>query len=177
MASDRAGVARRAAAAVWLGAFAACGGGSAATVEPTIALARAEDVARWIADHRGAPLLVNFWASWCQPCLAEMPDLLASTRAFRARGGQVLGVAMELMVEVTEAKGLELARQHARELGLDFPPLVYTEVMIASRRGIRVELGSLPHTLSYDRSGKLVQHHPGMATAAQFAELVQAAER
>jgi thiol-disulfide isomerase/thioredoxin len=173
MASDRVRV-RRAAVAV-LTALAACGGGAA--VEPTIALARAEEVGRWIADHRGAPLLVNFWASWCQPCLAEMPDLLASTRAFRARGGQVLGVAMELMVEVTDAKGLELARQQARQLGLDFPLLVCTEDMIATRRVIGVELGALPQTLAYDRTGALVQHHPGKATAAQFAELVKAAER
>ena len=160
--------------------LAACGGDSAAADSGDGAVsvpeARAVDTAGlvdWIAQQRGKPVVVNFWGTWCGPCLMELPDLLAGTRAFRDQGGVVVGVALEQYArDMTDEQAVEKAGAKARELGLDIPTLVCTDdEMQVIRDGIGVEIGGLPQTLAYDREGKLVAHHEGVATRAQFEEL------
>ncbi len=48
-----------------------------------------------IADYRGRPVIVNFWASWCSPCREEMPSLQATKRAFSEEGLMVLAVSLD----------------------------------------------------------------------------------
>jgi thiol-disulfide isomerase/thioredoxin len=136
-------------------------------------------VVQRIAAQQGQPVLVNFWATWCAPCVEELPDLLTATRAFRGRGGVVISVAMEqLGADVTIPQALAQARSKAEQLQLDFPVLVCTDDdMNVIRRVLGVEIGGLPQTLTYDRGGKLVTQHEGMASAAEFAALAAAAER
>ncbi len=43
-------------------------------------------------DYRGKVVLINFWATWCPPCRAEIPDLIRMQREYRSRGLQVIGV-------------------------------------------------------------------------------------
>ncbi len=45
-----------------------------------------------LSDYRGKVVLVNFWATWCPPCRAEIPDLIRLQREYRVRGLQVIGV-------------------------------------------------------------------------------------
>lgn len=158
---------------------AACGGTApeprAAAAE--IAVVDAQALDRWIAGQRGKPLLVNFLATWCNPCIAELPDLVAGTREFRQRGGIVVGVAMEIVGDVTVEQAVAKVRAKAQELGLDLPLLVCSDDLLTTRQRLGVELGALPHTVGYDRSGRLLEQHEGSASAAEFAAMALATER
>ena len=46
-----------------------------------------------LSDYKGKVVLINFWATWCAPCRAEMPDLIKWQREYRRRGLQVIGIA------------------------------------------------------------------------------------
>lgn len=48
-----------------------------------------------LADHRGHPIVLNFWATWCPPCVKELPTLNAFHRDYSARGWRVLGLAID----------------------------------------------------------------------------------
>src|SRR5262245_3396247 len=80
-----------------LGIAGACKNEDAKASAPTVTVTDLPALQKYLAEQRGKPLLVNFWATWCVPCCEEMPDLVAGTREFRARGGALVGVAMELM--------------------------------------------------------------------------------
>lgn len=136
-------------------------------------------VMQWLAAQKGRPLLVNCWATWCAPCIGEMPDLIASTRAFRDRGGVVVGVAMEqLGSELTTEQALAKVTAKSKALGIDFPVLLCTDdEMPKIRKAFGVEIGGLPQTLTYDRAGVLVKQHEGPAEPEEFVELARGAER
>jgi thiol-disulfide isomerase/thioredoxin len=74
---------------------------------------------RHLADFRGQVLLVNFWATWCAPCIREMPDLEALHRALGGRDFSVLAVSQD-------RGGAEVAEPFVRErLGLPRLPIFY----------------------------------------------------
>jgi thiol-disulfide isomerase/thioredoxin len=55
-----------------------------------------------LADFRGKPLVLNFWATWCPPCLKEIPDLVEIHSRYAARGVVLVGVAVEEAARVPE---------------------------------------------------------------------------
>jgi cytochrome c biogenesis protein CcmG, thiol:disulfide interchange protein DsbE len=59
---------------------------------PNFALTDANNTSFQLSDYRGKPLLLNFWATWCPPCRAEMPEIEAAYRKFKNDGFTVLGI-------------------------------------------------------------------------------------
>ena len=59
---------------------------------PQLELKDVEGRALRLSDYRGKVVLLNFWATWCAPCRAEMPDLVKWQREYRRRGLQIIGV-------------------------------------------------------------------------------------
>ncbi|MDE2280384.1 MAG: TlpA family protein disulfide reductase [Xanthomonadaceae bacterium] len=62
---------------------------------PALALPDLQGRTRRLADYRGHRVLMNFWASWCGPCLDELPALDRAQTKFAEKGGIVLGIAMD----------------------------------------------------------------------------------
>lgn len=93
-----------------------------------------------LAELRGKPVLVNFWASWCGPCREEMPDIQA---AYTAAGG-----ALEVIgVNVREAD--IVARGFAYNLGVDFPLVLDYDGAVAQQ----YRIGGLPVSYFIDAEG------------------------
>ena len=97
-----------------------------------------------IADWRGKPVLVNFWASWCDPCKDEAPLMERAHRRLRAKGGTVLGVTVD---DATED-----SRAFMREFGISFPSLRDVE----GRLGEEFGTTGVPESFAVDREGRVI---------------------
>lgn len=106
-----------------------------------------------LAEHRDKVVLVNFWATWCQPCTAEMPTLEALWREYRERGLVVFGVAVD-----RDAPRL-LLEPYVTRLGLSFPILLDGDMRAAQAWRVN----GLPATFVVRPGGEAV----GMAMGAR----------
>ncbi|MFZ5521002.1 MAG: TlpA family protein disulfide reductase [Pseudomonadota bacterium] len=99
-----------------------------------------------LADWRGQALILNFWATWCPPCVREMPMLAAAHAGLREHGIDLLGLAVDGAAPVREF----LARQPVPyRIGL----AGFDGMTLASRLGN--ERGGLPFTVAIHRSGHI----------------------
>lgn len=96
-----------------------------------------------LSDLRGQVVLVNFWASWCPPCRAEMPAIERVYRSYKDLGLEVLAV------NTTNQDDVASAAAFVQELGLSFPiPLDHTGAVSAS-----YNLRGLPSSYFIDEQG------------------------
>lgn len=136
--------------------------GSFSEAETTLRRSRfdAPDGTSWSpADFEGRSLIVNFWATWCPPCLREMPALQRFQQAHGARGWQVLGLAADRLPPV---------RDYLKRAPVSFPiGMIGLEGIELSRRlGNRV--GGLPFTLVIDAGRRVVARQMGETNDAQL---------
>jgi peroxiredoxin len=111
------------------------------------------------ADFDGQVLLLNFWATWCAPCVEEMPMLSRLQRDFSARGLRVVGITVDDPVR---------ARAFAQDLGLDYPLLFGTgEAMLIGRRYGNAS-GMLPYSVLIDAAGTVRWTHLGAVSRQQL---------
>lgn len=113
-----------------------------------------------LATLRGQPLVINFWATWCPPCIREMPALDRFHRDFQARGWQVLGIAADPPSAVREF----LARTP-----VGFPIVVAGFGGVELSRQLGNLSGGLPFTVIFDRDGAVRHRHMGETRYEQLA--------
>lgn len=150
---------------------AACGGSPAAPGLPEVVDERS--LARELERLRGKPVVVNFWATWCRPCLAEIPALLEASRSFRAAGGVVLGVSIDAPEpgEPDDRGVRERVARVAAEKGMDYRILVYAGTQLGLKELLGFT-GVVPYTAALEASGRLVDRQEGEADRERFAEVM-----
>lgn len=119
---------------------------------PDLDLAGIDGAVHSLADYRGRPLVINFWATWCPPCVAEMPMLSAFDAEQGATGPRVLGIALD----APERVRMFLSRTPVGyPILLDVPDDDDASVVLGNARGV------LPYTVLVDAEGRILATHVG----------------
>jgi peroxiredoxin len=115
---------------------------------------------RWSLKRlRGKVVIVNFWATWCPPCRAELPELADLHKRFAAQGLVILAISDEDPSTV---------RRFAGEYSMNYPVLIDTGGAIKGQ----FRVSGLPQTFVYNRQGRLVAHAPARPSRQSFLKML-----
>ena len=111
----------------------------------------------------GRPLLLNFWATWCPPCVDELPLLNSLYAAHTGKGFQVLGLAIDQPAAV---------RKFLDRLPLEFPVALAGLTGTELGRALGNQAGGLPFTVLFGADGNILQRKMGQLTEQDLTQWV-----
>lgn len=115
-----------------------------------------------LSDFRGKVILINFWATWCPPCRAEMPDLVKLQHQYGTEGLQIIGVSYP------PQKKSRVVR-FAKSLKVNYPIVLGTRELKARYSSDE----TLPLTVVIDRDGKVSEIISGILLREEFDEKIK----
>jgi thiol-disulfide isomerase/thioredoxin len=115
-----------------------------------------------LSDYKGKVVLLNFWATWCPPCRAEMPDLIKIQREYGGKGLQVIGITYP-------PEEIKEVRQFVRKLGVNYPIALGTKEI----KTLFDESETLPVTIVIDRQGNIRERIEGILLPKEFEQKIK----
>jgi thiol-disulfide isomerase/thioredoxin len=132
---------------------------------PDVRLTDLGGAERRLDEWQGQWLLVNFWASWCPPCIKEIPVLVDAQQRWAARGLQIIGPAMDAP---------DTTRDMARRLGVNYPVMAGDQAVSRAMTALGDTLGALPFSVLIDPAGQIVARHYGEFDSVKLEKLLKA---
>jgi thiol-disulfide isomerase/thioredoxin len=118
---------------------------------------------RALGQFEGKVLVLNFWATWCEPCRAEMPAFERLHRRWADRGVQFLGLSDEAPSK---------AQEFGRAIGVGYPLWTGGDQVADLSRRLGNRLGGLPHTVVVDPKGAVAAQKVGPYTEAELEAIL-----
>lgn len=115
-----------------------------------------------LSDYKGKVVLINFWATWCPPCRAEMPDLIRLQREHKKQGLQIIGITYPPQTRTR-------VRRFARSLKVNYP-------IVLGTRQIKARFSSdetLPLTVVINRDGTVSEIISGILLPEEFDQKIK----
>lgn len=104
-----------------------------------------------LSQYRGKIVLLEFWAPWCPPCKATIPQLTAVQTKYREKGVVVLGIAVD-----EDMDSVQKLSAFSREYGINYDVLLGDETVEKA-----YQVGSIPMIFVIDKEGRIVNSHTG----------------
>jgi thiol-disulfide isomerase/thioredoxin len=126
-----------------------------------------------IASHKGEVVLVDYWATWCLPCVQNFPHTVELAKKYREKGLATIAVSFDRLDDEPKV------REFLASKGADFENVISSHDSVGQRAFADFDVGPLPEYRLYDREGKLSQKWEGQAEeindlAAKIEELLAA---
>ncbi len=112
-----------------------------------------------LSDFKGKIVVLNFWATWCPPCIAEIPDFVEIFNEYRDKDVQFIGVSDE---------DISTLKSFAAYYDINYPILIDDKNIMAVW-GIR----AIPTTFVFDRNGEIVFENVGRMTREQIRNVIE----
>lgn len=140
---------------------------------PAITLKDLNDKDLPLADFKGKVVLVNFWATWCEPCKVEIPWLIEMQNAYAAKGFTVYGIAMDEEGKPVVAPFVAKERYDVKgqRLPMNYPIVIGDEKAAEKFGGL---LG-YPTSVLVSREGKILKRTTGLIDYEETTKLVEGA--
>jgi thiol-disulfide isomerase/thioredoxin len=124
-----------------------------------------------LADYKGKVVLVNFWATWCEPCQIEIPWMMEFQKKYGPRGFAILGVSMDEEGKKAVAPFLEKSRfdLDGQKQAMNYPILLGNDAIAAKFGGI---LG-LPTSMLFSRDGRKIKTITGLVDHEEIAKSIE----
>lgn len=132
---------------------------TAAMATPNIALLKPADFNKFKDAMRGQVLVINFWATWCGPCVAEFPEFVALDKKYRDKGVKIVGISADEVADL-KLKVIPFIKQHKVEFEMVIQDTEDPQEMIDVVH--KDWPGTLPATFVYDKQGNLAYHRFGI---------------
>jgi thiol-disulfide isomerase/thioredoxin len=117
-----------------------------------------------ITEWKGKTLVINFWATWCQPCLKEIPDFMALQKQYAKQNIQFIGVAIDDAAAVSRYKNA---------IGVNYPILVANEwegYDLSARMGNKAN--TVPYTVVANSDGKIIYRYAGAVKKSDLIAII-----
>lgn len=121
---------------------------------------RVQKISQW----DGKLLLLNFWATWCTPCLKEIPLLVRAQREYGPRGLQIVGLALD------QREPVEAFRTR---LGINYPIMLGEADIIAAMDALGDQLGAFPFSVLIAPDGRILARESGALTEDELRDWIE----
>lgn len=118
---------------------------------------------RNIKEWHGKILIINFWATWCPPCLKEIPEFIKLQNTYADKGLQFIGVAIDDKQAVTE---------YLKTISINYPMLISGDEGIALSQQLGNVVNAVPFTLIVNQQGQIIHRQPGELSNEKIIKII-----
>ena len=114
------------------------------------------------SDFKGKVVILDFWATWCGPCRAEIPGFIELQKQYQKQGLAIVGISVD-------QDGAAAVKKFMQQAGMNYPVVLSDEKIPQAFGGIE----AIPTTFVIDRAGNIVKRHLGLDSREEFEKEIR----